>query len=212
MLFEGILRPVVEHPKRGWIVIIVTFVIGVVFTWPSVDYYLAAAAKHRKSVAEVEEGAGTANRLTLYQEQLELKSAKLQTLEVRSLSAEHVERFRSQVTEWVKESGCQLRRVKLAEAQFRPWYDDDQPLEAKTHSEKDTKTPFKLRQQNLNLLVTGPMNKVSTFLARLGEQDLLVHTSSLQLRRSSEAPQEVEMDLDLILFDLVQGEPQGKSE
>jgi hypothetical protein len=54
--------------------------------------------------------------------------------------------------------------------------------------------------------VTGPMDRVSDFLARLGEQDLLLHTGNLLLRRNPEQPQDVEMDLDLILFDLVQGE------
>lgn len=206
MMLDGILRPIVEHPKRGWIVIIATFVIGVVFTWPAVDYYFAAAANHRQLIGEVEEGTATASRLELYQNQLQKQSEKLRTLQERALSADKVEAFRGQVTEWVKASGCQLRRVKLAEVQLRPWYEDDHPLEIRPRTEKDTKTPFKLRQQSLNLLVTGPMDRVSDFLARLGEQDLLLHTGNLLLRRNPEQPQDVEMDLDLILFDLVQGE------
>jgi len=210
-MIDTILRPVVEHPKRGWIVITATFVIGVVFTWPAVDYYLAAAANRQKLLAEVEEGAATANRLGLYQKQLERQTEKLRTLEDRAMSPEKVEDFRNQVTEWAKESGCQLRRVKLAEVQIRPWYDDDHPLDVKPRTDKDTKTPFKLRQQSLNLLVTGPMERVSEFLARLSEQDLLLHTGNLQLRRNTEDPHVVEMDLDLILFDLVQGEPQEGS-
>src|SRR3954467_2455449 len=115
MWVEGILRPIVEHPKRGWIVITATFVIGVVFTWPAVDYYFAAAANHRQLVAEVETGIATASRLGLYQNQLEKQTEKLGSLEARTLSPDKIERFRNQVTEWVKESGCQLRRVKLAE-------------------------------------------------------------------------------------------------
>jgi hypothetical protein len=206
MAIEGILRPVVEHPKRGWNVITATFVIGVVFTWPAVEYYFAAAANHRQLIAEVEEGAVTANRLGLYQNQLEKQTEKLRTLEDRALSPEKIERLRNQVTEWVKGSGCQLRRIKLAEAQLRPWFEDDHPLETRVRTEKDNKTPFKLRQQSLNLLITGAMDKVSEFLARLSEQDLLLHTGNLQLRRNTEDPNVVELDLDLILFDLVQGE------
>jgi hypothetical protein len=95
--------------------------------------------------------------------------------------------------------------------QIRPWYDDDHPLEIRSRTDKDIKTPFKLRQQSLNLLVTGPIDRVSDFLARLSEQDLLLHTGNLQLRRNTEDPRVVEMDLDLILFDLVQGEPQEGS-
>jgi hypothetical protein len=206
MLLDGILRPIVEHPKRGWIVITATFVIAVVFTWPAVDYYFAAAANHRQLIDEVEEGTATAGRLGLYQNQLEKQTEKLRTLQERALSAEGIETFRGQVTEWVKASGCQLRRVKLADPQLRPWYEDDHPLENRSRTEKDTKTPFKLRQQSLNLLLTGPMERVSDFLAHLGEQDLLLHTGNLLLRRNPDNPQDVELELDLMLFDLVQGE------
>src|SRR5687768_429227 len=104
MSIERILRPIVEHPKRGWIVITATFVIGVVFTWPAVDYYFAAAANHSNLVAEVEEGAVTAGRLGLYQNQLEKQTEKLRTLEERALSPEKIELFRNQVMEWVKQS------------------------------------------------------------------------------------------------------------
>ena len=210
-MIDTILRTFVEHPKRRWIVITTTFVIGVVFTWPAVDYYFAAVANHRQLLAEVDEGATTASRLDLYQKQLEKQTEKLRTLEAKALSPEGVERFRSQATEWVKESGCQLRRVKLGEVQLRPWYDDDHPLETQVRTEKDKKSPFKLRQQSLNLLVTGPVDKVSEFLARLSEKELLLHTGNLQLRRNSENPSLVEMDLDLVLFDLVLGESQSKS-
>lgn len=207
MDLEGILRQAVEHPKRGWIVITATFVIGVVFTWPAVDYYLAAAAHHRQLIGEVEEGTATAGRLKLYRDQLQRQGEKLALLQERTLSGDKIETFRNQVTEWVKSSGCQLRRVKLADAQLRPWYEDDHPLETKVRTEKDgKKTRFKLRQQSLNLLVTGPMERVSEFLARLGEQELLLHTGNLLLRRNTEDPRTVELDLDLILFDLVQGE------
>jgi hypothetical protein len=206
---ETILRPLVEHPKRGWIVIIATFVISVVFTWPAVDYYFAAAERRSQLIAELEEGIATANRLQLYEKQLERQTEKLRTLEARAMSPERVEQFRNRVTEWVKESGCQLRRVKLGEAQLRPWFTDDHPLETRARNEKDVKTPFRLRQQPLNLLVTGPMERVSEFLTRLGENDYLLHTGNLHLRRNTEDPRNVEMDLDLILFDLVQGESQS---
>jgi len=206
MMIDAILRPLVEHPKRGWIVITATFVIGVVFTWPAVDYYFAAADHRAQLTQELKEGAVTSGRLELYQKQLQRQTEKLRILEARALSSEQVEQFRDQVTEWVKESGCQLRRVRLGDVQLRPWYDEDHPLEQRARSEKDKKSPFRLRQQQLNLLVTGPMERVSDFLARLSEQDKLLHTGNLYLRRSTEDPRVVEMDLDLILFDLVQGE------
>lgn len=209
-MIETALRGVVEHPKRGLIVITVTFVIGVVFGWPAVDDYFAAAENHRNLVAEVEEGAVTASRLGLYQKQLEKQTEKLRLLEARALSPDNLEEFRNEVTAWVKESGCQLRRVKLADPQLRQWYENDDPLETRPRSEKDAKTPFRLRQQPLSLLVTGEMEPVSQFLARLGKQDKLLHTGSLHLRRSTEVAGMVELDLELVLFDLVQGETAGK--
>ena len=205
-MIDQILRPVLEHPKRGWIVTIITFLIAVVFTWPAVDFYFAAAEKRVSLEGELQQSAEIAGKLDLYKKQTEKKNAVLQTLEKRILSTKELEQFREQLVEWVKASGCKLRRIKLAEPKSRTWYEEDDPFDSRTRSDKDKKSPFKLQSQQLSVLITGPLEKVVEFLSQLSEQERMMHTGNFQLRKSTEDNSLVEMDLDLILFDLLPGD------
>ena len=205
-MIEQVLRPLLEHPKRGWIVITITFLIGVVFTWPAVDFYFAAAESRTRLEGELHAGEEIVGKLELYKKQIDKKAAVLGTLEKRILSTKELEHFREQLVEWVKSSGCKLRRIKLAEPRLRPWYDEDDPFDSRARSDKDKKSPFRLQTQQISVLVTGPLDKVVEFLAQLSEQDSTMHTGNFQLRKSTEDNALVEMDLDLILFDLVQVE------
>ena len=102
----------------------------------------------------------------------------------------------------VKDSHCKLRRVRLGDASLRPWYDEDGPLEMRARPESDKKSPFRLKTQPLNLAVTGNLTDVSDFLSRLSEQEQMIHTSGFLLRRSTEDKNLVELEIDLLLFDL----------
>lgn len=206
MTMEMILRPFVEHPKRRWIVTIGTFLIAIAFVWPAVDYYFAAAEQRGKVANDLLEASELASKLGAYAKQLEKKTLELEAVAHRSLTADNVEQFRDGLVEHVKQSGCTLRRVKLAEPVARTWYENDNPLETKSRTDQESKTPFKLRQQQLSLQVSGGVDKVSEFLARLGECEEMLHTVNFQLRRSTEDPRLVEMDMELVLFGLVNGE------
>lgn len=202
-MIDLILRPLIEHPKRHWIVITITLVFAIVFTWPAADVYFAASEKGQRLEEELREAQEVAGKLHVFEQQIEKKKAVLQTLEKNVLSPKRIEQFREELVDWVKESGCKLRRIKLADPQYRAWYEDDSPVDTRIRTDKDKKTPFKLRQQQLNMLVTGPLDKLTSFLAKLGEQEWILHTGNFQLRKSTEDATAVEMDMDLILFDLV---------
>jgi hypothetical protein len=175
-----------------------------VFTWPAVDFYLAAAQQRAQLLEDLQEGEEIAGKLQLYQSQVEKKNAQLSELEKRVLSADDLEAFREQLVEWVKSAGCKLRRVKLSDPNLRTWYDQDDPFDSRARTEKDKKSPYKLLQQQVGIQVTGPMDKIFEFLAKLSEQDRLIHTGNFVLRKSTEDNSLVEMDLDLILIDLIQ--------
>ena len=68
---------------------------------------------------------------------------------------------------------------------------------------KRRKSPFRLKTQLLNLAVTGNLNDVSEFLAKLSQQEHLIHTGEFKLRKSTEDKNQVELEMDLLLFDLV---------
>lgn len=205
-MVETVLRRVLEHPKRVWIVISLTLVIGLVFTWPAVDSY-SAARDHRAALeADLQEGNALVGKVDLYRKQAEKKLAQLKELERKALSPAQIEQLRNQLVVIVKESHCKLRRVRLGDASLRTWYDEDHPLESRTRPESDKKSPFRLKTQSLNLAVTGNLNDVSEFLQRLSQQDRLIHTGGFQLRKSMEDKDLVELEIDLLLFDLVTAE------
>jgi hypothetical protein len=202
-MIDMILRPLVEHPKRRWIVITLTFLFAIVFTWPSVDVYFAATEKYRTLESELAESEEVLGKLEMFKKQIEKKNGDLKSLEEKILSSKEIEQFRDQLVDWVKASGCKLRRIRLSDVQQRPWYEEDSPLDSRARAEKDKKSPFKLQQQQLNLQVAGPMEKILGFLGELGEQDRFLHTGNFQLRRSTDDANIIEMEMDLILFDLV---------
>jgi Tfp pilus assembly protein PilO len=205
-MVDQILRQVLTHPKRVWIVITISLLVAMVFTWPAVDFYLAAAQQRAQLLDDLQEGEEIAGKLQLYQTQVEKKNAQLSELEKRVLSTEELDRFREQLVEGVKSAGCKLRRIKLSDPNLRTWYDQDDPFDSRARTEKDKKSPYKLQSLQLGVQVTGPMEKIFEFLAKLSEQDRLIHTGNFVLRKSTEDNNLVEMDLDLILFDLIQGE------
>ena len=205
-MVEQILRPLVEHPKRVWIVTILTCVIAVIFTWPTVDFYFAEAEERTRLLGELENGIELSQKLKLYEQQLDKKTVSLNVLEKKILSTKELEAFRNQLVDWVKSSGCKLRRIKIADPKIRLWYDEDDPFDSRARSDKEKKSPFRLQQTQLSVLVTGPMEKIVDFLGRVGEQDRTMHTGNFQLRKSTEDVSLVEMDLDLVLYDLLPAE------
>ena len=203
-MVEPLLRRVLAHPKRVWIVIFLTLGIGLVFTWPAVDSYSAAKDRRAKLESELQEGEALVAKVDLYQRQAEKKQAQLQELEAKTLSPAEIEKLRSQLVVMVKESHCMVRRVRLGDSSLRQWYDEDSPLELRVRQESERKSAFRLKTQPLNLAITGNLNDVSDFLARLSQQDRLIHTGGFQLRKSTEDKNLMDLEIDLLFFDLVQ--------
>lgn len=201
-MVETFIRRVLAHPKRVWIVIALTLGIGLLFTWPAVDSYSAAKDHRTKLEGELQEGEALAGKVELYQKQAEKKQALLRELEAKALPPVEVDALRNQLVAMVKDSHCKLRRVRLGDASLRQWYDDDNPLEARTRPDSDKKSQFRLKTQPLHLAVTGNLTDVSDFLARLSQEERLIHTGRFQLRRSTEDKNLVELEIDLLLFDL----------
>src|SRR5436190_9961038 len=55
MMVETLVRRVLAHPKRVWIVISITLGIGLLFTWPAVDSYSAAKDYRAKLESDLAE-------------------------------------------------------------------------------------------------------------------------------------------------------------
>lgn len=202
-MVESLLRGVLTHPKRVWIVISLTLGIGLLFTWPAVDSYSAAKEHRAQLESELQEGEALVGKVDLYQKQAEKKQAQLKQLEAKTLSPAEIEKLRSQLVVMVKESHCMVRRVRLGDSSLRQWYDEDSPLESRMRLDAEKKSEFRLRTQLLNLAITGNLTDVSEFLTKLSQQDRLIHTGGFQLRKSAEDKNLMDLEIDLLFFDLV---------
>jgi hypothetical protein len=146
-MVETFVRRVLAHPKRVWIVIVVTLGICLLFTWPAVDSYSAAKDHRAQLESELQEGEALAGKVERYQKLSEKKQAQLRELEAKALPSGQIEALRNHLVVMVKDSHCKLRRVRLGDASLRQWYDEDDPLETRTRPDSDKKSPFRPRTQ-----------------------------------------------------------------
>ena len=206
MHVESYLRAVLEHPKRVWIITIVSLAILLVFAWPAVDTYSAAVSQRTSLLAKLEESEEISGRLAMYAEQLAKKQAQAQTLEAKLLTPAEIEALRNKLVTVIRDAGCTARKIRLSDPISRVWYDDDNPLESRNRNEQDKKSPYKLKTQQLALAITGTLPNVHELLTRLSEFDKFLHTGGFQLKKSVEDGNIVELDIDLIMFDLIKAE------
>ena len=197
---ETLLRRFVEHPKRGWIVIILTCALGLLIVWPIVDEYRVLSddcAQLEISIVQAQHEAETVEtvRATANKRAAELSELRKQTLVVQD-----IHEFSSRLVELTRAAGCQLRRVDLGEVQKRKWNENDHPLVPVPSSK--TETPYELRTQRVVLSVSGPMDRVQALLGEFRSVNKLVHTQGIQIKPADEQRREVNLDLELQFFDL----------
>src|SRR5687768_2063307 len=80
-MIDRLIRSIVEHPKRKLLVIILTFVTGVVFILPAVEEYSAAQTRRGQAREKLDEASGTAANLPLMQTSLQNRKRELEVLE-----------------------------------------------------------------------------------------------------------------------------------
>jgi hypothetical protein len=199
---EMLLRGFLEHPRRGLFVIIVTCVVGLLTVWPVVDEYFVLAddrSQAELSIAEAQQEIGEIDGLRKAAEEQEktVKELREQLLEV-----DDVHNFSSKLVELTRTAGCQLRRVDIGEVQKRKWIENDHPLHPAATNTQTKETPYELRTQKMGLSITGPMDRIQSLLGELHAIKKLVHTQSIQLKPATDDRSEVNLDLELLFFDL----------
>lgn len=199
---ESLLRAFLVHPRRGLFVIILTCVAGLLTLWPSVDEYLVLTedcARTELSIAEAQQEIESIASLRMVAQEQAGQVAKLRQ---QMLVVEDVHQFSSRLVELTRTAGCQLRRVDLGDVQKRKWQEQDHPLKAPASSDKAKETPYELRTQRVGLSITGPMDRVQALLGELSDLNKFVHTQSMQLKPATDERSEVNLDLELLFFDL----------
>lgn len=199
---ENLLRAFLDHPRRGLFVIILTCVVGLLTLWPSVDEYFVLADDYARTELSITEAQQESEAIASLRKVAKDQADQVAGLRQQMLVVEDVHQFSSKLVELTRTAGCQLRRVDLGDVQQRKWQDNDHPLQPLASSDKTKETPYELRTQKVGLSITGPMDRVQSLLAELSAINKYVHTQSMQLKPAADDRSEVNLDLELLFFDL----------
>lgn len=199
------------HPKRRFIVIFGTVVLSLLVLWPSADNYFRTATRIT-DLQNVLAEAASAEQISV--ERTSFANAvkkRLDTLEAATYSEDQVHLLRGQLTDLVRQTGCQLRRIEVGAVSRRKWLADDHAIVPKPVAKDAEFSAFKLRSQVVSLSVTGGMSNLKELLAKIDEMNKLMHTQRLQLRSAVIPGQEdlkgtttarLSLELELLLLGL----------
>ncbi len=198
---EKLLRDFVDHPWRRSIVITLTCIVGLVTIWPAADEYIALRDYHDTLEHSLEEAEHELAHLGELAQAVDEKAEELAVWQAKVIDTEDTYAFREELVELTRESGCHIRRLDLGARHAQNWEAGDDPLSPPKLDDAHQASPFLLRTQHVRLGLAGPMVGVADFLARLRAEDRFVYPTTVVLRPSVHGTGEVELDMQLILFD-----------
>lgn len=199
---ESALRGFIEHPRRRLFVIILTSVVGLVTIWPVVDEYCVLTDECARTELSIAEAQQEIEAIAELRRVATGHSADVERLRGQMLVVEDVHKFSSKLVELTRAADCQLRRVDLGEVRKRKWYENDEPLKAQPPQSGAKETPYELRTQQVGLAISGPMDRVQGLLEELHTLKKCTHTQSIQLRPATDDRSQVNLELELLFFDL----------
>jgi hypothetical protein len=202
-MIDGTLRWVVRHEKRGWIVITVTFVTGLLLILPAVEDYSAAKERTQAAREKLAETKLQLQNLPQLQRTFEQKKQALQSLENKAITAQNYEQLRESLQKLIRETGCTMREAKIEENPIpRPWMTNDSPLSKKTFVDPGPETKYQLIKRTARLEIEGPMSSVYQFMARVSQLNRFIHVNRVVLERSQSDENKTLLNLEFDMFDL----------
>jgi len=208
---EAMLRSLLEGRRRWWTVITLIALVLLVLGLPAVDDYIALRQREQElSVAYRTEKSQLEQREALTR-QASTVDVRLAGFAARGLSDETVSEFRTQIVELTRGAGCQLRRLNLETASYRPWLKDDHPLRqaarGRNRKEEETQaTGFDLRSQVVSLSVSGKVADVQKLLAAVTSMGKLTQMQSLSLRPLASDRGEAVLEMQFMVFGLTKSQ------
>ena len=208
---EAYLRRFLDHPKRRTIVILITCGVAMLTVWPAVDKYCTLRKQEIELLGSLEEAQNAVSVAEQRQQMAAKYAGELEALEQQGVSDDEIHRFKTEVTQMVRDAGCQLRKIDVPPALKRPWRNTDDPLTLKFTGTAGAaeETPYQLRSQQMNLTVVGEAPKVLKLLADLKKTKRLIHTDGFIMNpaRAAFGPDQgaknhLQVELKLVLFNL----------
>jgi hypothetical protein len=198
---DTLIRKFCESRRRWLIVATTTVLLALATVWPAVDDYFDKQTSRNGLSENLVRARQTAETLPAFEKRVAAVRGELEALEVRTVEDDSLARFRSQLVELVRESGCQIRRIEVGAPTTRPWKVGDRPLDEQASPDAPG-TPFALEWRSVILGVDGAMTAVHDLLDRLEKEQTLSHPHRVQLNAASNGGDAVTLELELWLFAL----------
>jgi len=193
-----------QSPQRRLIVAIVTTIVSLATLLPLADDYLDNHESRRTLAEELDQARQTAKSLPGLEVTVSKLKARLEELESRAISGESVGLYRSQLVGFVREAGCEVRRIDVAPPVKRVWLKEDNALlKLPASGSADQRTPFQLERQKVALEVDGTLEQVTKLMERIKNEESLAYAHRLQLQSSPVDAESVTLELELWLFALI---------
>lgn len=197
------LRALAEHPRRRIIVTILTCGTLVMALWPAADEYFALCDFRAHLAESLDDARQEAAALPELEQKAARRAAELAVWENKTVGETDTHRFREELVELVRLSGCQMQRIDVGAPQRRAWAAGDDPLgEPRKDDKQRAASPYELSTRTLTLAVAGPLASVNTLVEGLRKLDKLLYVGSVSQRPADQERTEIAMELELLLLSL----------
>ena len=201
-MVESLLRRFVEYEHRRWVVIILSLAIALAAILPLADEYTALCEEQLRLESLIDSTQLLVENIDGLESRALQQAEALAQLEVRGISRQDVQQFRSDVVGWAKAADCQVRSIRIDSGRSRRWRQNDQPLEFRSNGKTGKETSFLLTTQTLSVSIVAPIGQVKDFLDKVHADKRLIHVKGFNLRPLRAGDANLVLELDLMLFDL----------
>ena len=200
---ETVLRRCLQG--RGRVCLLITLIcgIGVMVILPGTDEYNDSRECRAQLGARMAEMRQQVANIDQLRRAAAAKRTRLKQLETLTIPADDLHVARQEIVAWARESGCQIRRIRVGDPRSRPWRRGDSLIEVDTPSTpRKPDSSYVLNLWPCSLSVSGTLADVRRLLDNLESSDRLISGNRMSLAPTSDNRQQVVVDLELTLFNL----------
>ena len=201
-MIEQALRSFCEARHRTLIVIVGTFMVGLLLVLPLVDVLLNGHDEKEALLAELDSAKAIAAGLKSLEAQVKIKLAELGLQEARTVDDASMPALREKLVDLAKETDCSVRRITVGAPSAREWKPGETPIGLVSPKQADSTTPFKLEWRPVSLSLSGTSSSLRSMLERVNASGMLVHAKSFEMYPSSPTRQTLTLDLELWYYTL----------
>jgi hypothetical protein len=202
-MVEAILRHYLNSRWRRETVIILSLLLVLLTVWPAVDQYSELRTQQVALEADWQTIGHTVAQMERLQQQAKSSREQLKPLEAACVGPAQLAVFRGHVVELARASGCQIRRMNVGDTQRKEWLDGD--AANPSAAEQAPSIKHLVHTQGVSIWVTGRLASTRDFLKRFLALDMLVQNKRMTLRATEGNHTEVALELECLLFDLIEG-------